>query len=202
MPSLVHVASDSHAKREGQPVGHVSSVAGHITKDNYLLHVIDSQRKERWLVDGGAFVSLIPPTPQQRRRGANGVKLMAANGTNISCFGSTTRSITIGKTSFTYDFIIADVKTRILGSDFLAHFHLAPNHRDALLINLDDFSTLPASHANGVAHSPIHLVSQKDDPFFKLLDQYPEIQTPSFTIKDPEHGVRHHIPTGDLPPCQ
>ena len=180
----------------------VNHVAGQTSKDNYLLHVVDTQRNEKWLVDGGAFVSLIPPTPHQRRQGANGTKLMAANGTNISCFGTTTRSITIGKTTFTYDFIIADVRTRILGSDFLAHFHLAPNHRDAQLINLHDFSILPASHANGVRHSPIHLVSQKDDPFYKLLDRYPEIQTPSFTIKDPEHGVRHHIPTGDQPPCQ
>ena len=115
MPPVVHPASDSHAKREGQSVSHVSNVAGQIIKDNFLLHVVDSQRNELWLVDGGAFVSLIPPTSQQRRRGANGIKLTAANGTNIPCFGTTTRSITIGKNSFTYDFIIADVKTRILG---------------------------------------------------------------------------------------
>ena len=111
-------------------MSHVSHVAGQISKNNFLLHVVDSQRNERWLVDGGAFVSLIPPTPQQRRQGANGIKLMAANGMNIACFGNISRSITIGKSTFTYDFIVADVKTRILGSDFLAHFHLAPNHRE------------------------------------------------------------------------
>ena len=183
-------------------MNHVDSVAGQNGKENYLLHVIDSQRNEKWLVDGGAFVSLLPPTAQQRRNGPNGIQLMAANGTNIACYGTTMRSITIGNTNFEYEFIIADVRTRILGSDFLANFYLAPNHRDAKLINLKDFSTLPASHAHGIRHSPINLVSERDDPFYKLLDQYPEIQTPSFTIKDPEHGVRHHIPTGDHPPCQ
>ena len=183
-------------------MNHVGSVAGQTQKENFLLHVVDTQRNEKWLVDGGAFVSLLPPTAQQRQKGSNGVQLMAANGTNIACFGTTSRSITIGNTNFEYEFIIADVKSRILGSDFLAHYYLAPNHRDAQLINLKDFSILPASHAHGVQHSPINLVSEKDDPFYKLLDQYPEIQTPSFTIKNPEHGVRHHIPTGDHPPCQ
>ena len=202
MPAVVFPQPPTRAKRQGQPMSHVNSVAGQNQKNNFLLHVMDARRKERWLVDGGAFVSLIPPTPQQRRQGPNGMQLSAANGTNIACFGSTTRTITIGDTSFTYDFIIADVRTRILGSDFLAHFYLAPNHRDALLVNLTDFSTLPASHANVAQHSPINLVSQRDDPFYKLMDQYPEIQTPSFTVKDPEHGVRHHIPTGDAPPCQ
>ena len=200
MHAMVHALPAAFAKRQGQPMTHVNSVAGQ--NDSYLLHVTDTRRKERWLVDGGAFVSLIPPTPQQRRQGPNGMQLMAANGTSISCFGTTTRTITIGHTNFTYEFIIADVRTRILGSDFLAHFYIAPNHRDALLVNLKDFSTLPASHATNVRHSPINLVSQRDDPFYKLMDKYPEIQTPSFTLKDPEHGVRHHIPTGDARPCQ
>ena len=200
MLAMVHPQRATLTKRQGQPMTHVNSVAGQ--KDSFLLHVTDNRRNETWLVDGGAFVSLMPPTPQQRRKGPNGMQLSAANGTGISCFGTTTRTITIGNTNFTYEFIIADVRTRILGSDFLAHFYIAPNHRDALLVNLKDFSTLPASHATGVRHSPINLVSQRDDPFYKLMDQYPEIQTPSFTLKDPEHGVRHHIPTGDARPCQ
>ena len=189
-------------KRSGQSLGHVNNVAGQNQKDNFLLHVYDTKRRERWLVDGGAFVSLLPPTPQQRRDGPNGVQLKAANGTNIACYGNVSRTITIGETNFTYTFTIADVKQRILGSDFLANFYLAPNHRDASLISLHDFSTLPAEHAASLNYSPINFVDQADDPFYKLLDQYPEIQTPQFTIKDPQHGVRHHIPTGDAPPCQ
>ena len=40
-----------------------------------------------------------------------------------------------------------------------------------------------------------------DDPCYQLLDSYPEILTPSFTIQEPKHGVRHYIPT-DGPPVQ
>ena len=38
-----------------------------------------------------------------------------------------------------------------------------------------------------------------DDPYYNLLDRYPEICKPSFTLKDPQHGVRHHIPTEGAP---
>ena len=188
------------AKREADVVGDVNNVVG---KDNnsFLLHVTDTRRDEQWLVDGGALLSIVPPTSQQRRRGPSGSQLRAANGTEIKCYGSINRTITIGGTDFSFDFTVADVKNRILGADFLASFYLAPNHRDALLINLQDFSTIPATHARGVANSPINFVSHAEDPFFKLLDKYPEIQTPTFTIQDPKHGVRHHIPTNS-PPVQ
>ena len=177
----------------------MNAVAGQ--NDSFLLHVVDSRRNEQWLVDGGALLSIIPPTRQQRRLGPSGPQLRAANGTEIRCFGSLTRTITIGQTDFEFNFIIADVKNRIIGADFLAHFYLAPNHRDALLLNLHDFSTLPATHARGIVNTPVNFVSHVDDPFFKLLDDFPDIQTPTFTIKEPKHGVRHHIPT-DSPPVQ
>ena len=190
----------SVSKRPGQPLTSVNSVAGQ-NSDCFLLLITDTQRNEKWLVDGGALLSIVPPTPQQRLRGPNDTKLKAANGSDINCYGTLQRTITIGTTAFAFEFIIADVQTRILGADFLAKNSLAPNHRDANLINLNDYSILPAEHARG--HSPIHVnfVHHIDDPYFKLLDQYPEICTPSFTIKQPQHDVKHHIPT-EGPPVQ
>ena len=167
----------------------------------FLLHVTDENTGERWLVDGGALLSIIPPTPQQRLKGPNTTKLKAANGTNINCYGSLNRTIKIGTHCFEFDFVIADVQTRIIGADFLAKYYLAPNHRDALLIDLQDYSTLPAQHARGFKSNPINFVHQLDDPYYSLLDKYPEICTPSFTIQEPKHGVTHHIPTSG-PPVQ
>ena len=180
----------------------VNHVAGP-DSDNFLLHVIDKQRNEKWLVDGGALLSIIPPTTLQRLKGPNDKTLKAANGTTISCYGNVQREITIGDQSFSFDFTIADIQQRILGADFLAHFYLAPNHRDAELLNLKDFTTLPAQHARGQKSMSINFVHQLDDPYYQLLDSYPEIMTPSFTIKNPEHGVRHYIPTDpSAPPVQ
>ena len=123
-----------------------------------LLHINDSRTNEKWLVDGGALLSIIPPTPQQRNYGNNGTQLKAANGTNIDCFGTITKTITIGERSFTFEFIIANVSQRILGADFLAAFYLAPNHRDGVLFDLNTFDTLPATLAHGVKSDPINLV--------------------------------------------
>ena len=147
-------------------------------------------------------MSIVPPTPHQRLKGPNETKLKAANGTNIDCFGTTDKTITIGEQSFTFNFIIADVQSRILGADFLAVNYLAPNHRDAQLISLQDYSTLPAEHARGFKSIPVNFVHQIDDPYYTLLDKFPEVTTPSFTIKQPDHEVKHHIPTGEAPPVQ
>ena len=170
-------------------------------QNGFLLHVYDNYRKERWLVDGGALLSIIPPTDSQKRAGPNDTELRAANGTPISCYGTETRTIQIGNQDFTFNFIIADVSQRILGADFLAENYLAPNHRDGVLLNLNNFDTLPATLASGISSNPINFVDQLENPYYKLLDSHPKILTPSFTIKQPDHGVKHHIPT-EGPPCQ
>ena len=159
----------------------------------------DKLTNQKYLVDGGALLSIVPPTPRQRLGGPNETKLKAANGSNIDCFGTESRTIVIGTQSYTFDFVIADVQSHILGADFLAKNYLAPNHRDANIINLQDYSTLPAEHARGYKSLPINFVSQLDDPYYALLDKFPEICTPSFTVKDPVHGVKHHIPTTGNP---
>ena len=188
------------AKRPGQPVsGHVNNVAGLKDKDNFLLYVTDSRRNEKWLVDGGALISIVPPTPRQLKAGPTGEELRAANGSIIPCYGNHYRTLSIGGQDFPFEFTVAAVSQRILGADFLANFHLAPNHRDAKLLDLKTFSNLPAQHAVGAKSTQINFVSHANDPCYKLLDSYPQILTPSFTLKEPKHGVKHHIPTTGSP---
>ena len=55
---------------------HVNVVTG---QKGYLLHVLDKQSGTKFLVDGGAIRSIIPPTPRQRLEGPNGTKLSAAD---------------------------------------------------------------------------------------------------------------------------
>ena len=159
----------------------------------------DRLSDNKLLVDGGALLSIQPPSQKQRKKGPIDQKLRAANGTEIACYGSVINTIKIGSQSFTHEFVLADVQSRILGADFLAKNYLAPNHRDATLIDLKDYSTLPAEHARGFKSVPINFINQIEDPYYSLLDKYPEIVTPSFTIKEPQHGVKHHIPTTGQP---
>ena len=168
-------------------------------QNGHLLHVQDENEGNRWLVDGGALLSIIPPTKAQRRLGPNGTQLCAANGTKIECYGKVRKNLLIGNRSFEFDFIIANVRQRILGADFLASFYLAPNHRDGTLIDLDNLDVLPATFAQNAKSNHVTFINEVNDPCYKLLDSFPEILTPSFTPKEVKHGVTHHIPTTGRP---
>ena len=173
----------------------MNSAASREKETGDLLYIKDPNTKLKWLIDGGAMLSILPPLPAQRKKGPNGTKLSAANGTAIPCYGSVRHRIKLGSKYYPFKFIIADVKQPIIGADFLAHFNLAPNHRDGCLIDLQTFETL---HVDFDAESPktrINFISQKEDPYYQLLDKYPDLSIPSFRIKEPKHGVRHYIPT-------
>ena len=177
----------------------MNHVAGQKGRDNFLLHVIDSRRNEKWLVDGGALLSIIPPSPHHLKAGPVDEELRAANGTKIPCYSTVNRTLCVDGKDFPFEFTVAAVSQRILGADFLAHNYLAPNHRDAQLLNLKDFSKINAQHAVGAKSTPVNFVTQANDPCYKLLDSYPELLTPTFSIKEPAHGVKHHIPTTGRP---
>ena len=166
---------------------------------NRLIYVHDERDNRRWLVDGGAIVSIVPPTAAQRAAGPNNTVLTAANGTKIKCFGNIEKTVTIANRSYDYDFIIADVRQSILGSDFLAENALAPNHRDGNLIDLNSLDFIPGTLAAGEAPSPINFIHDGDDPFNKLLDSYPSITKPDLSTKTAKHGVTHYIPTNCAP---
>ena len=113
-----------------------------------LLYIRDEKNRREWLVDGGAFASIIPPSLAQRAKGPNQQCLTAANGTPIPCYGNATITVFIGKKAFRHTFIVADVKTSILGADFLAAHYLAPNHKDQTIIDLNDLSTIAENIQN------------------------------------------------------
>ena len=165
---------------------------------NQLLHVIDPRTKWKWLVDGGAMVSIIPASAADKLRGATDAPLQAANGSIIETYGKTQLTISIANRTFSHECIVANVRSRILGADFLAENYLAPNHRDCSLIDLATFETLPAAYSDAFS-SPINFVNQINDKFYQLLDSFPSITTPAFTVKQPSHGVKHHIPTTCAP---
>ena len=187
---------DEGGKRHGR-VAEVSSVPG---PEGSLIHVFDSVDQRKWLVDGGALLSIIPPTQSQKAKGPDGTVLRAANGTKIACYGNVRKIVTLGDRTFEFDFMVADVQQSILGADFLSEFYLAPNHRDGSILDLNSLETLPASIAHGVDSVSVNGVDHVDNEYYRLLNEYPSITTPSFTsLKKPKHGVKHYIPTTGRP---
>ena len=175
-----------------------SAVPRNAKGGNHLLYTYDFNNETRWLIDGGALWSIVPPTPQQRASGPNAWKLEAANGSEIPCYGLTDRRVCISNREFDFTFIIADVRQPILGANFLARFYLAPNHRDKLLIDLSDGSEIPVGIDRNTQNNRINHINQTDqkgNPFYDLLDGFPSLSTPSFTPTEVSHGVKHRIPT-------
>ncbi len=84
-----------------------------------LFFVSDAHTNTQFLVDTGSEVSVIPPTPTDRRCS------LAVNDTPIRTYGKRSLTLNLGlRRSLPWIFIIADVQKPILGADFLKHFGL------------------------------------------------------------------------------
>ena len=105
-------------KRAGRQTDVNAALSGQ-DEEGSLLYVHDEVSKRRWLIDSGALLSIIPPTLEQKRDGPNGIKLSAANGTEIPCFGSEVIDVAFGGRVFPTTVTVADVRQPILGADFL-----------------------------------------------------------------------------------
>ena len=167
-----------------------------------LLYVHDVKTRLKWLIDGGAVLSIIPPTLAQRLQGPTTTQLQAANGTKIPCYGVRSMPIHLADRKIDFPVTIADVKQPILGADFLAYSYLAPNHRDGTLIDLKNMSVLKVDFETKAEPIRVSHVSQATDPYYQLLDnKFPNLSNPTFRVKEVNHGVFHYIPT-EGPPVQ
>ena len=91
----------------------------------HLFYRTDRFTGFRFLVDTGAHISAIPPTPAQHKHPQEGLHLQAVNNSIITTYGNQLLTLDLGlHRSFRWIFVIADVQTSILGVDFLQHFEL------------------------------------------------------------------------------
>ena len=152
-----------------------------------------------FLVDTGAAVSVIPPSPSERTRKYS-LTLEAANHTSISTYGSRSLTLNLGlRRTLHWVFIIADVRKPILGADFLHHFNLLVDVKNCkLLDNLThlcvqgiatpETSPSPTLHSHGL-----------DDDFATLLHDFPSVTQVGTADCPVQHRTTHHIPTRGPP---
>lgn len=89
------------------------------------LFIIDKHTNQQILIDSGADVSVIPAPPKLTQQTTTAANIFAANGTPIKTFGWQTEKLNLGlRRDFTWNFLIADVQTIIIGADFLYHYKL------------------------------------------------------------------------------
>ncbi|BHF78292.1 hypothetical protein SprV_0602140500 [Sparganum proliferum] len=146
-------------------------------------YVCDNVTHRRFLVDTGDQISVVPPTPVDRRCPSPGLHLQAANCSPISTFGSRSLTLNTGlRRSFSWIFVIADVLHAILGSDFLAEFDLLVDcRRSCLLDRATGLSVRGLTPFNDSCNLSV-LDTGIACPYRDLLLQHPNIIKPQFRI--------------------
>ena len=84
----------AEAKLPGRSLA-ATSVAGP-SPQGRLFYVYDKSTPFRFLVDTGAQVSIIPPSPAERTTGPGDLRLQAINGSNIPTFGMRSLTLDLG----------------------------------------------------------------------------------------------------------
>nr|VZI40072.1 unnamed protein product [Spirometra erinaceieuropaei] len=134
----------------------------------------------KFLVDSGAEVSVVPPTPAERKIRSS-FCLTAANNSSISTFGQRPITLDLGlRRIFRWVFIIADVSVALIGADFLAHFNLPVDLKNRRLVYcITDLHARCQSDVNPCVN-PLPVMPISDCPFHSLLRQFPNRPTPHF----------------------
>ncbi|XP_066941037.1 uncharacterized protein [Macrobrachium rosenbergii] len=96
------------------------------------------------LVDTRAVWSVFPPSQEDRKHLPDPAAfLTAANGSPILSYGTRVLSISILGQRYMWNFSVADMRTPLLGTDFLAHFGMAVDVGHKRLLDTDSCQSLP-----------------------------------------------------------
>lgn len=164
------------------------------------LFLLDSKTGKNFLIDTGADVSVIPvSTINKRIASSNENPLFAANGSIIESYGTTRLTLDLGlRRPFAWNFIIADVRTPIIGSDFLQHYNLLVDIKRQKLI---DAQTLLARNVICSLQSSFTIKTFNTAcKFSKLLEEFKSITQLDHTSPKPTASdVTHCIDTKGAP---
>ncbi|BHF73832.1 hypothetical protein SprV_0401691600 [Sparganum proliferum] len=188
-PSLHIHAGLTTGKRPRQPVT-ATATAGQ-SRPSRLFYISDKSSGLRFLVDTSAEISVIPP-PRRHHLKPSQFSLQAANCTTINTYGQRSLTLDIGlRRRFQWVFVQADVKSPIIGADFLTHFSLAVDlkHR-----KLSDTTTTLFTVGIAVSEPSVSIqLTVPSSPFADILKDYTSLTKPCQFTEEVQHTVKHHI---------
>ncbi|XP_035204901.1 uncharacterized protein LOC118179850, partial [Stegodyphus dumicola] len=147
--------------------------------------------------DSGSEISVLPPSPKDKRKCCETFALLAANNSKILAYGFVHRQLDLGlQKPFSWTFVIADVTSPIISADFLKYFNLVDLKRQCL-INLE---TSLFTYGN-VTHKSNFLLSlfRFNSDYDSLLFEFPDITNPTLIKQTVPHSTVHHILTSRPP---
>ena len=89
---------------------------------DYRPHLINKATKECSLVDTGSVCTVYPPEPGDKIDPS--IQLQAVNGEKMKCYGYKEIEVKMGRKSFPFRAVKADVSTPIIGWDFIKRYRL------------------------------------------------------------------------------
>ena len=185
-------------KRPGQPLAATGAPGPNSCR---LLHVTDSINHLKFLVDTGAQVSVLPPTPTDRVKKQECFNLSAVNGTAIATYGTRSCTLDLGlRRTFRWIFILADVNKPLLGADFLEHFGLLVDLKQKRLVDTHTQLHIQCVLAQEPSLTPTVPGGTATNDYQSLLSEFPEItKIHNFDDCSLRHDVAHHIVTTGPP---
>ena len=158
-------------KRIGRTLAATS--ATDLPTSSRLFFVRDTHTNTRFLVDTGSEVSVIPPTPADRKHSLDPRTLNAVNNTSITTYGQRSLTLNLGlRRSLPWIFIIADVQKPILGADFLTHYGLTVDMRHCKLIDTHTRLRIQGIVSSSNSPSPSLYPRNQSNPFLQLLSEF------------------------------
>ena len=185
-------------KRYRQRIEATNSSGASRSHPSRLFYVTDKHTKQRFLIDTGAEVSVVPPTPADLKH-RQGYDLQAANSSTIPTYGTRSLTLDIGlRRSCPWLFTIADVQHAIIGADFLRHFNFLVDLNHHCLL---DATTQLSINVIATSTPPLRPVYAPfpASRFAGLLSDFPDITRPLTKEAPVKHNVTHHIVTRGPP---
>ena len=168
-------------------------------QDNRLFYVTDRRSKTRFLVDTGAQVSIVSASTAEKRQQPATLKLQAVNGSEIDTYGIIPLTLNLGmRRDFTWNFIVANTPSSILGIDFLRKFNLMVDSKNYLLKDGVTNLTINGVRTTSFSIKP-SIPTCPDQPFSDILSSFPDLINSANLTAPVKHNVTHHIVTSGPP---
>jgi cleavage and polyadenylation specificity factor subunit 1 len=163
----------------------------------------DTNTQYEFLVDSGSDVSVLPRSLIKDPLQPSSYRLYAVNQSHIRTYGLKTIELDVGlPKKYTWNFVIADVSTPIIGADFLKHHSLLPDLTRGRLVD----GKMLCSAIGKLQHSDqaavLAIAADHDTRISLLLQKYPNIVKPPTYSEKPTHDIQHFIETKGRPVYQ
>jgi cleavage and polyadenylation specificity factor subunit 1 len=182
----MHVGGKLECRR-----GQVNALGG-------LIYLQDSSTNQRYLVDTGAAVSVLPHSSKSP---SSGQPLSGADGRRIPSWGTVSKKLTFGFKTFLCSFILAAVAKPILGVDFLAQHHLLVDPFSQQVLDAATLKPICPSAATAASGRSRFTASlcHVSPAVRSLLASFPAVVGDGSGTPRPKHGIEHFIETSGRP---